>query len=514
MSPAPAFDRLKRELGELVERHDRGRDLSELGVYQGRVLGFAREVLGVEFWSVQEEIGQSAMTDPRLCLVGGNAVGKDFACAVLALYAAFVEGALVLITAATQRQTREIAMGTIRRLWARSDLPGEAFIEALRIPGLDEAGILAFTSTESGKYTGFHAPKVWAVLMEAQALPEHAFEGLFSCATGPEDRVIVHGNPLFPTGRLVQLAKSDGWRTFTIPATSHPNITGAEPFIPGGPSAEWIEHMRATYGEDSNLFKSRVEALFPTSSEEGLFSVEMLSAAAERCEALRAEHMDAVPVAALDVARLGPDRSVLAVRRGPVVVEVLTWHRLVTTDLVDRLRPELWRLGFRTSREAPKASPGERGVIIVDEIGMGGPVLDTLRQLGYRVDGFNGGRKAKDAERFANVRSSSYWHLRDLLEKGRIGIPEDEGLWAELLATSWRPDPSGRIQLEAKDDLKSRLGRSPDHADAVSMLFSGYGLPGPPVAKATIVTHGKYVWPGGRHSWQRGTGSGRRERFL
>lgn len=30
---------------------------------------------------------------------------------------------------------------------------------------------------------------------------------------------------------------------------------------------------------------------------------------------------------------------------------------------------------------------------------------------------------------------------------------------------------TGKIQLEAKEDLKGRLGRSPDRADAVAMAF-------------------------------------------
>ncbi|MGH7558631.1 MAG: hypothetical protein ACREMD_12805 [Gemmatimonadota bacterium] len=480
------LQRLQREVGELLERHDRGRDLSELEVYRGRPIDFAREVLGVTFWGVQEEIARATMTDRRLCLVGANSVGKDFACAVLALYAAFVEGALVLITAATQRQTREIAMATIRRLWGRSDLPGEMFAEALRIPGLDESGILAFTSTESGRYTGFHAAKVWAVLMEAQALPEHAFEGLFACATGPEDRVVVHGNPLFPVGRFVQLAKSDGWRTFTIPATSHPNIVGGRTVIPGGPSTEWVSHMAATYGATSNLYRSRVLAEFPSQAEDGLISVEMLSAAAERLEKLRAEHEGEEAVAALDPARLGADASALVVRKGPAVVAMRTWRKLRTDELREAVIKELRGHGIRPSREewvpegrrgwvnASSRRRGGRGKIIIDEIGIGAGALDGLREAGFRVQGFNAGRRARNQKRFGNLRSESYWHTRDLLETGAIGVPESEDLWAELLAITWKPDGSGRVMLEPKDALRDRLGRSPDTADALTMAFSGY----------------------------------------
>ncbi|MGH7564043.1 MAG: hypothetical protein ACREK5_06440 [Gemmatimonadota bacterium] len=474
---------LQRQLGELLESHDRGRDLADLEAYRDRPVAFAREVLGVDFWSVQEEIATATTTDRRICLVGGNAVGKDYACAVLALYAAFVEGALVLITAATQRQTREIAMATIRRLWSRSDLPGEVFVEALRIPALDEAGILAFTSTESGKYTGFHAERVWAVLMEAQALPEHAFEGLFACATGPEDRVIVHGNPLHPVGRFVSIAKSDGWRTFTIPVTAHPNVTGEVRFIPGGPSPEWVADMAATYGETSNMYRSRVLAEFPSQAEDGLISIEMLDAAAERCDALLAQQADEHPAGALDVARLGADASCLVVRRGPAVAAIKTWRRLDTTALLARLQEDLRGFGFRPAREewrpegrrgwtnSATRRVGARGRLLVDEVGLGAAALDPLRAANWQAKGFNGGRRARDEKRFANCRSESYFHLRGLLEAGAIGIPRHEDLWEELLAITWKPDSSGRVMLEPKDTLRDRLGRSPDLADAVSMAF-------------------------------------------
>ena len=34
------------------------------------------------------------------------------------------------------------------------------------------------------------------------------------------------------------------------------------------------------------------------------------------------------------------------------------------------------------------------------------------------------------------------------------------------------PASTGKIQLEAKDDIRTRLGRSPDRADAVTMAFA------------------------------------------
>jgi len=44
-------------------------------------------------------------------------------------------------------------------------------------------------------------------------------------------------------------------------------------------------------------------------------------------------------------------------------------------------------------------------------------------------------------------------------------------LIGDLLAPKWRVLPGGRIQVEKKDDIIKRLGRSPDRGDAVVMAF-------------------------------------------
>ena len=40
------------------------------------------------------------------------------------------------------------------------------------------------------------------------------------------------------------------------------------------------------------------------------------------------------------------------------------------------------------------------------------------------------------------------------------------------MAIRWRATSNGKIQIEAKEDLENRLGRSPDRADAVVLAFS------------------------------------------
>ena len=111
------------------------------------------------------------------------------------------------------------------------------------------------------------------------------------------------------------------------------------------------------------------------------------------------------------------------------------------------------------------------GRIVVDAVGMGTGVCDRLKQWSYVVDEYVGGTFAARGEKFSNKRAEAFWNIRELLEARKIAFPPDEKLIEELLALRWR-ELGGKIQLEAKDRLKSRLGRSPDRADALTMAFA------------------------------------------
>jgi hypothetical protein len=73
--------------------------------------------------------------------------------------------------------------------------------------------------------------------------------------------------------------------------------------------------------------------------------------------------------------------------------------------------------------------------------------------------------------KFANKRAELWWGFRDLLDPsygGKVSLPPDQALFAELCSPRYRLTPSG-IQVEKKDDIIKRLGRSTDSADAVIM---------------------------------------------
>ncbi|MEE8191733.1 MAG: hypothetical protein V3T74_03250, partial [Gemmatimonadales bacterium] len=284
MTVATTLRRLDAELGELLERHERGRSLDEFAAYRDDPIAFIREVLHGEPWERQVEIARAVEASPLVVVRSANAVGKDWVAARLALWWVYARQGLALITGPTERQVREVVMGEVARAFGKArDLPGELYQMALRLGREERAGILAFTSTEASRLTGFHAPRILAVLTEAQGVEDFAGEGLLACATGSEDRVLAVGNPLKPSGRFYSVSRPrSGWISLRIAADEHPNLREGETVIPGGPSPEFAARIAREYGRQSGVYMARVLGEFPDEGEESLFRRSWLEAANER----------------------------------------------------------------------------------------------------------------------------------------------------------------------------------------------------------------------------------------
>jgi len=54
-----------------------------------------------------------------------------------------------------------------------------------------------------------------------------------------------------------------------------------------------------------------------------------------------------------------------------------------------------------------------------------------------------------------------------------VQVPDDDTLHGELCSLGFKENSSGQLQIESKDDLRSRGMPSPDGADALSLTFFG-----------------------------------------
>ena len=107
--------------------------------------------------------------------------------------------------------------------------------------------------------------------------------------------------------------------------------------------------------------------------------------------------------------------------------------------------------------------------VFVDGGGVGGGVVDRLRQLRVDVIDVNFGAKAED-NRYNNKRAEMWGNMRDWVKIG--AIPKNRELADDLISVEYSFTPSNRIQLEKKEDMKRRGLASPDLADALALTFA------------------------------------------
>lgn len=119
--------------------------------------------------------------------------------------------------------------------------------------------------------------------------------------------------------------------------------------------------------------------------------------------------------------------------------------------------------------------------VFVDVIGYGASVYDHLKILGnLRVTPVNVGSAAKNKDKtkryqFTNLRSELWWKFREALdpENGEdIMLPPDPQLRMDLRSPKYQI-VGGKIKVESKDDIKKRISRSTDAADAVQLAWWG-----------------------------------------
>lgn len=111
----------------------------------------------------------------------------------------------------------------------------------------------------------------------------------------------------------------------------------------------------------------------------------------------------------------------------------------------------------------------------IDVTGLGAGVYDNCvgNGFGQRVAAINFGSAAQDPTKYVNRRAEMHARGKEwLLDAGGADIPDDDVAHKHLCATGYKYDANSRLQLEKKEDIKKRLGFSPDWADAWALTFA------------------------------------------
>ena len=191
----------------------------------------------------------------------------------------------------------------------------------------------------------------------------------------------------------------------------------------------------------------------------------------------------------VDVARSGDDESVIVLRQG---MHVRTHNQAKGHDTM-RTTGEIWRCC--SEKIIPRWGPELTKITIkVDADGLGAGVVDRLKEqrlekaalymekilerlkpkeredlkkagweLRIKVVEIHGSGKAKEPGEFKNQRAEIHFGLLELIKE--LDLPPERELLTQLMGIKYKINSAGQIQIVAKEEIKKKLGRSPDLAE-------------------------------------------------
>lgn len=435
---------------------------------------FVEDVVGMtSLWQKQKDIMQSVRAHPRTCVRSCNGAGKTFTTAnVVTWFAPTRPNSLVITTAPTSRQVRELLWQEIRNIHAHSRFPlGGNCLQVSWTLG-EKWFALGLSTDDPNRFQGFHAENILGVIDEAAGVDASIWEGMDAILTSHGARLLVIGNPTETSGDFYNAFSSPLFNKIHISAFDTPNFTANDITMedirsgawddkyktivyPALITPKWVAERYSEWGEDSPAFQSRILGQFPLESKDNMIPLGWVLKAREREVE---EDMKGLCVVAVDVARFGDDESIIGVRRGVNYVRQEVLHN-VDVHTLSMAAQEVIR------KENPRMT-------VVDVVGIGAGVADNLRAWGHNVLDFIAQGSPWDKTKFTNRRAEAWYNTRELFRKDLINIPSDESLIGQLTSPKYDFDAAGRYRLESKEKIKGRGLQSPDRADALVMAFS------------------------------------------
>lgn len=378
-----------------------------------------------------------------------------------------------VVTASTDTQLRTKTWPEIAK-WHRLMLNAFMFsVTATAIYSNDKGrektwriDIVPWSENNTEAFAGLHnkGKRIFIGFDEASAIADKIWEVTEGALTDENTQImwLVFGNPTKNTGRFRECFGrfKHRWTRLNLDTRTVEGVNQTH-------IAKWL----LDYGEDSDFFKVRVRGEFPSMGDKQFISSAVVEAARKR-EAI--SHMNDPLVMAIDVARFGSNKSVIAWRKGRDA-RTMPWLKFTGLDTMQL-----------AARIVQLISTHKPDGVFIDEGGVGGGVVDRCRQLGAEVIGVQFGGAADraglaeqgaDGERYANKRTEMWATMKAWLPGG--AIPDDPDLADDLIGPEYAFNKRDEIQLESKDDMLKRGLSSPDEGDALCLTFAY------PVVRAT-----------------------------
>jgi phage terminase large subunit len=307
------------------------------------------------------------------------------------------------------------------------------------------------TADEQGAtLSGLHARSVAVFIDESGSIPSTVLRAAEQALADKPlwGKILQAGNPISLEGMLYFAANQARGQWYIIRVTNDPD----DPKRAKRGDIEWARDQIRLYGRDNPWVMAYILGLFPPSSINTLLGIEDVHRAQQRI-VTPAEYQHMQRRLGADIARFGDDRTVLFPRQGRRVFKPIVMRGADTAQVAARLYAA--KMAWQSDLE------------IVDSGAMGAGVIDQLRVSGVMVLPVAFGGKPISLK-FKNKRAEMWWEMAAGIKRDwQLPVNVDGDLTAELTTPTYTFQ-NGTLLLEEKDQIKKRLGRSPDLGDALA----------------------------------------------
>lgn len=481
-------------------------------------VGFCADVLGVTLTPDQQQIVRSL--PGRVKVESGHNVGKSFVMACAAWWWMCTRNPGVIIcNAPSARAVEDVLWVEIRLLWqrAKEKLP-DWFVgpKAPEMYDTPDHWAKGYTTSRGESYQGRHRENMLFLFDEDEGIdpiywtttstmyqPDQGHGWLACC------NPVTTSTQSYLEGLATDIRGNPKWKSFRLSSLSHPNITASlegRPLpVPGavtvGQAEQWVKDWTTpidpadatpqdvewppgsgVWYRPGPTFKSRVLGLRPTEGVDTVWSLAAFEMACRpRWDPYHCWRRNLGIQIGLDCAGFGDDDSVFHVKTGGLSLHHEGHNGWGPDKLAGRLA-ELcreWASWYNSLASADRPPIYAQDVTATIEFdgGLGVGVhshgyTKYPRWRGVTMGAASNVLDLNGNSLYLNVRAEGWFESARLAASGDVDLsrlPREvlDKLRVQLLTPFYVIRPDGSRQVESKKDIKKRLGRSPDDADAL-----------------------------------------------
>lgn len=496
--------------------------------YDGRPVAYAHERLKVFLTPDQERILALLTERPHRVLVpSGHNTGKTFLAAVAISwwFDTYDPGAVFTVGPRMDSQ-EETIWGEVRRQRARAGLP-DYFIgpRAAEMRTSTEHWAKAFTAAKDASLTGRHFRRMLFIFEEAIGVDPIWWEvimTMFDPSLGHAQLCIF--NPTDTESQAyredIYCEETDGgaprWHRVRLSALNHPNIAsqlGGGPkiiadavslemvaknirdmctpvtnledvrrsdieFPPTGSTADLSEYLgKNRFWRPGPEFQARWLGQWPDTGN-GVWSPSLWEMCFPEVEPALPLHR--LPEIGVDCSMgKGQDYFALHCRWGAVSLYHETANTMDAVQIQARVQLACERMAAeynaRLAPQAARVSP-KKVLVRIDDDGTGNAIAAHMKRDGWTVQLVSVARQSTRPDLYPIMRDEAWFASAEKAAAGLVCLSRLDKhtlarLRTQLLAPTWELDKKGRREVEAKEDTKEKIKRSPDDADAMNLAY-------------------------------------------